>query len=562
VKLLLNRFLLCILSLCRCRNTLASLIPEDTRFPCVKAQNLDRRVDYSKLNGHHIDKLKNYLSKQKNDKQLLNKIFRSRSDTTLLYHAVNHDANFAAYLIQFAIENDVDSRSLLGSGNHLEVLHAAIKKRNYELVEMFLKHSVNQRRYTSLFDVDTFYDPTPFQIAINMEDIRSMNTIFRFSVENGVGAVKLLGLTKGEQSALHYAIHKRSCLDVMRAIVSLARDNGVDVALLFRAWCSGMTALRSASRVNSKMVNCVIELAKECGICAKKLTGPDSDGNTPLHYAAMESDEDSVEAIWNFAMDSGVVVASLFQSHSNKTPLHFAASNVSHNTFDTVLWRAKNDGVPLDLLLQKDSYGQTPLHLLAQNHTATTAKYEKAVKDILRLAHQGSQLAAILKRDKHGQTPLDYAACKSNEGIARAILQSVAQLDQEMVHVLLQPDTCGKTPLHLAAQEKKDRAAIEIMQAAAGSGRETVKTILAPDKSGRTPLGLALSYTGMQFGDFGYKITTGEAIMRFALENGVDWRTLIDIKDAALRLKLKEIFYEQIICDSRIWPRLYPSQSR
>jgi len=97
------------------------------------------------------------------------------------------------------------------------------------------------------------------------------------------------------------------------------------------------------------------------------------------------------------------------------------------------------------------------------------------------------------------------------------------------------------------------------MHAAAGSGRETVKTILAPDKSGRTPLGLALSYTGMQFGD---KITTGEAIMRFALENGVDWRTLIDIKDAALRLKLKEIFYEQIICDSRIWPRLYPSQSR
>jgi hypothetical protein len=93
------------------------------------------RVDYSKLNGHLIDKLKNYLSKWKNDKQLLNKIFRLGSDFLLLYHAVNRDANFAAYLTRFAIENGVNSSSLLGSGNHLEILHAAIKKKNYELVK-------------------------------------------------------------------------------------------------------------------------------------------------------------------------------------------------------------------------------------------------------------------------------------------------------------------------------------------------------------------------------------------------------------------------------------------
>ena len=124
-----------------------------------------------------------------------------------------------------------------------------------------------------------------------------------------------------------------------------------------------------------------------------------------------------------------------------------------------------------------------------------------------------------------------------------------------MVHVLLEPDTSGQTPLHLAAQEGGDRAAIAIMQEAAKFGRETAKALLAPDECGRTPLRLALQYM------YGGK-STGEVIMRFALEIGVDWRTLIDTKDTIHRSELKDIFYKQIIFEPGIWPKLYPPQSR
>ena len=132
-------------------------------------------------------------------------------------------------------------------------------------------------------------------------------------------------------------------------------------------------------------------------------------------------------------------------------------------------------------------------------------------------------------------------------------MQSVAQLDPEMVHVLLSSNASGKTALHLAAHKGKDEVALVIIQAAAKSGREMVKTLLAPDECGRTPLLLALQSRSNG---------TGDVIMQFALKNGVDWRTLIDTKDADLRLKLKETFYYQIIWDPSIWPRLYPSQPR
>jgi ankyrin repeat protein len=268
----------------------------------------------------------------------------------------------------------------------------------------------------------------------------------------------------------------------------------------------------------------------------------------------MKSSVSSVDAIFNLAIGSGVDVAGLYQPNGDRrTLLHCAAMNEHHNnTFHTVLWRATSDGVPLHQLIEADSGGRTPLHLLADNRT-TGVKYAQAVQDILRIAHELNQLAAILKRDREGKTPLDYAAIRGNEGIARAILQSVTQLDQEMVHVLLEPDKTGQTPLHLAAERGKGEAARVIMQAAAEFGRETVKTLLATDKCGRTPLLLALQ-NGVT--------STGEEIMCLALENGVDWRTLIDTKDAYVRVKLKELFYEQIIFEPGIWQRLYPPQRR
>ena len=490
----------------------------------------------------------------KNNEKQLKKIFRPSDDNSLFLNAIEHDADFAAYLIQFAIENDVDCSILLDPVDGNCPLHAAIEKGNYQLLEKILHYAATRRKYASF--TNGFYE-TPFELAIKMHGIRSMNAIFRFGVENGVDAVKLLGLEKNRQPALHYAIECRACHEVMRAIVTLARDNGVDVERLFRADGLNKPALHLASCTSSKMVDSVIKLARECGICTRSLTCPDESGNSPLHYAAMEGDEDSLRAILNLATDSSIDVAGLFQPNRNeRTPLHCAAINRYHNTFDTLLWWAKNNGVPFHQMLKADSNGQTPLHLLVDNRIST--KYEKAAQDILKIAHELSQLTALLKRDRQGKTPLEHAAIKGNPYIARAILVSALQFDPEMLHVLLSSNTPGKTPLHLAVEKGNDGVAVVIMQAAAESCSEMAKTLLAPDDGGRTPLLLALQRR-CNSTDLFY---LAEVMMRFALKNGVAWRTLIDTKDVDLRLGLKEIFYKQIILEPSIWPRLYPSQSR
>ena len=520
----------------------------DLRDYCGQRWNTQRSL---------LDSFKNLLLKWRNNKQELKKIYRPSDDISLFLNAVEHDADFVAYLIQFATKNDVYSSFLLDPVDGKNPLHAAIKKRDYQLVEKILKYAADQRNYASIshqFLVSSKYT-TIFELAIEMKDIRSMNAIFRFVVGRWgsvVNADTLLGLEMyNRQSALHYAIQCGASHEVMRAIVTLAKDNEVDVGRLFRTDVRGKSALHFASCKSSKMVESVIELAKEFGICTKSLTCPDESGNSPLHYAAMKGDGHCY-AILNFAKYSGIDVAGLFQPNCDeRTPLHCAAINRYHKIFETVLWWAKNNGVPLHQMLKADSNGQTPLHLIAENHFPTTNA--KGVQEILRIAHELNQLAALLKRDRFERTPLDCAAIEGNKVIAGAILQSVAQLDPEMVHVLLSSNASGKTALHFAAQEGNGEVALVIMQAAAESGREMVKTLLAPDECGRTPLLLALQSRSNGAGD---------VIMQFALKNGVDWRTLIDTKNANLRLKLKEMFYYQIILEPSIWPRLYPSESR
>jgi len=91
--------------------------------------------DYSgqNWNGEIIDKFKKELSKWKNDKERLKNIFRPRQYISLFHEAVEHDADFAAYLIQFAIDNKVDSWCFqLG------------ERRNSQLVEVIMKYAADQ----------------------------------------------------------------------------------------------------------------------------------------------------------------------------------------------------------------------------------------------------------------------------------------------------------------------------------------------------------------------------------------------------------------------------------
>ena len=306
----------------------------DLRDYCGQRWNTQRSL---------LDSFKNLLLKWRNNKQELKKIYRPSDDISLFLNAVEHDADFAAYLIQFAIENDVYSSFLLDPVDGKNPLYAAIEKRNYQLVEKILKYAADQRNYASIshqFLISSKYT-TIFELAIEMKDIRSMNAIFRFVVGRWgsvVNADTLLGLEMyNRQSALHYAIQCGASHEVMRAIVTLAKDNEVDVGRLFRTDVRGKSALHFASCKSSKMVESVIELAKEFGICTKSLMCPDGSGNSPLHYAAMKGDGHCY-AILNFAKYSGIDVAGLFQPNCDeRTPLHCAAINRYYKIFDTVL---------------------------------------------------------------------------------------------------------------------------------------------------------------------------------------------------------------------------------
>ena len=513
-------------------------------------------MDLRDYSGHEwndglLDKFKNELFKSKNDKQELKEIFRPQPDISLFYIAVQHSSSFATYLIEFAIENGVDSSILLDSLCGGNTLYAAVEKGNYGLVESILKYATDHgRQNSSLLDLN---GESPFHLAIKMGDIRSMSAIFQFGVKNGVDVVNLLGLNEKDRTALECAILNEAPSDVMREIVTLATYNGLNANFFFQVDDKGKTPLHLASCKSFEVVNCVIKLARECGICAKSLIVPDETGNSPLHYAAKNSSVSSVEAILKFATDSGIDAISLFQPNlSKRTPLHCAAMNCWNDTFDTLLSWAKSKGVPLRPLLEADSDGRTPLYLL---HNLYGDHNGKLTKKILEIAHQCKHIPVILRPDRNGKTPLHLAVRNGTNCVVEAIIQSAAEHGKDMVQTILAPDDEGQTPLHIAAQNWSGwESARVIMKSAAELGTEMVEAILTQDKRGSNPLQLSLTSS------YGW-LYTSENIIRYAIKRGINWKTLIDTKDAALRFRLNQIFYLQIVTEPCIWSTLFPSRS-
>jgi Ankyrin repeats (3 copies) len=301
-------------------------------------------------NIHRFENLKDLLSKSRNNKKELNKIFLSEQGN-LFYTAVKSSDSLAAYLIQFAIKNGVDSTLLLGTVNGKNPLQAAVRSGNYELVEMILKYATDHGRRKAALLAPGRSGKTAFQIAVSVQDIESMKAIFRFGVDNGVSAGKLLGLKKKGQTVLHRAVEQKTRCDVLRAIVTLAIDNGVNAALLFKEDHKGRTPLHLAANRKFRLVDSVIALAEECGICAKSLIGPDQSGNSPLHYAFKANNADSVEAILNYITDSNEEPSS-----------HFTAMNHLRDTFHTMMSWTVNKGVHILSVLRGDSLKEKIFH--------------------------------------------------------------------------------------------------------------------------------------------------------------------------------------------------------
>jgi len=239
----------------------------------------------------------------------------------------------------------------------------------------------------------------------------------------------------------------------------------------------------------------------------------DAEGRSLLHLLAIQGDVLSVESILRFASLQPSTATRLLQPDCHRrTPIHYLAKK--YETCDKivdVLSLAVSKGVELMSLLQADSKGKNPLHLICKHkndfiYRFIPRKGPAAARRMLRIAEECSHLAVILKADAQ-----------------------------------------GRTPFHIAVQHCHLNTIEEIISASE-QDKQLARTLFARDKDGCTPLEIAFDRTG----------GIVEMVMLFAINNGIECKTLMDPRNELL----DETLYYQIIQQPWIWPTLYPSESR
>jgi ankyrin repeat protein len=254
----------------------------------------------------------------------------------------------------------------------------------------------------------------------------------------------------------------------------------------------------------------------------------DAEGRTLLHHLAIQGDVLSVETILRFASLQPSTATRLLQPDCHqRTPFHYLAMKYKeHDELGDVLSLAVSKGAEPMPLLQADSEGQTPLHLICSHKDELIYEFISrngtAVETMLQIADKCSHLAVILKADAQGQTPFHLAVQNCHEETIEAIISAV-ECDKELARTLFARNKSGCTPLEIAF----DRAAVML------------KTVLPCPP---------VHYTGGII----------EMVMLFAINNGIECKTLMDPRNELL----DETLYYQIIQQPWIWPILYPSESR
>ena len=198
-------------------------------------------------------------------------------------------------------------------------------------------------------------------------------------------------------------------------------------------------------------VDATVEILTACIQAGADLEATDSDGSTPLHYAAGSNDN---PAVITALLDAGADLEA--RDGFDRTPLHNAAGSNDNPAVITALLDAGAD------LEARDGFDWTPLHYAAgfNDNPAVTA-----------LLDAGADLEA---RDVLDWTPLHNAAgLNDNPAVITALLDAGADLEAR--------DVDDSTPLHNAARLNDDPAVITALLDA-GADLE------ARDVSDSTPL--------------------------------------------------------------------------
>ncbi|KAK8851947.1 ankyrin repeat protein [Apiospora arundinis] len=222
---------------------------------------------------------------------------------------------------------------------------------------------------------------------------------------------------------------------------------------------------------------------------------PDSEGMTPLSYAAKNGHEAVVRLLLEHKAEVDWKATGKY--HEGRTPLFFAASN-GHEAVVRVLLQhgsevnSKTTGkynagrTPLSfaawyghdavvqlLLDYKAEVGAEVQHCWTPLSFAAWNGHETVVRLLLK---HGSEVNSKARGTYDtGRTPLSFAASNGHETVVQLLLEHMAELDLKDQH--------GKTPLSFAA----------------GNGQEAVVRLLlenkaqvdSKDRDGRTPLSMA-----------------------------------------------------------------------
>ena len=222
--------------------------------------------------------------------------------------------------------------------------------------------------------------------------------------------------------------------------------------------------------VQRGFVKTVARLIDSQGVDALKTV--DSDGKTPMHWAAENARPDVMNVILEKV--KGVELKALLlqkDSIHDETPMHLAAQIASPDVMKAILEKADEKGIDIKdlLIVDKGTFLGTPMHLAAENASPDVMKVilEK-VKDVELLK------ALLSQKNKKGETPMHLAAENASPDVMKVILEKVILekvKDVELLEALrLQEDSSGVTPMILLLENASRREIKEMLDEATYEG--------------------------------------------------------------------------------------------
>lgn len=221
-------------------------------------------------------------------------------------------------------------------------------------------------------------------------------------------------------------------------VAKILLDNGARVDLYIASGLGDLAAVRKLVHANTKLVNL-----------------KDKDGETPLHWAAMNGHYEVVK----YLVTHGAQVGAKASGYQDNTPLHDAALNGHQRVVEYLV----SKGAEVDA---KKTDGATPLI-----DAAAYARYD--VVEYL-LANGANVNAA----DVHGFSALRRAADRPDVELAELLLKNGADPNTK--------DVSNCTPLHVAAMQGDTAMAKLLIKAGASKTRR--------DVHGRTPFQTAQAW--------------------------------------------------------------------